>query len=314
MPRKFRVAVLDDYQGVALQLADWSPLRERADIVVFQDHPTDFEAIVARLEPFDVLCVMRERTPLSRALFERLPNLRLVASTGPRNAAIDEEAALERGISVAHTGYASDATIEFTWAMILASARDIAAEASLLRSGGWQRSLGVGLKGKTLGLLGLGNVGRGVARIGLAFGMRLVAWSQNLTEEQALAEGVLRVEKEALFAQADFISIHLVLSRRTRGLVDAPLLSVMKPTARLINTSRGPIVDEAALLDALDTNRIAGAAIDVFATEPLPLDHPFRSHPKVLATPHIGYVADDLYRVFYEDTVRNVLNWFDAQA
>jgi phosphoglycerate dehydrogenase-like enzyme len=314
MQIKIRIAVLDDYQGVALQMADWSPLEERAEIVVFEDHLDHVDALVERLQPFEVVSVMRERTPLPRALLERLPNLRLIASTGPRNASIDVEAASDLGIQVAHTGYFSDPTIEFAWALILASARDIVGEANSVRNGGWQRSVGAGLKGKTLGLLGLGNIGREVARIAQAFGMNVVAWSQNLTVEQAAAVGAVRVEKDELFAQADFLTIHLVLSARTRGLVDARMLSLMRPTAHLINTSRGPIIDEIALLDALREGRIAGAAIDVFGTEPLAPDHPFRSQANLLATPHLGYVSQELYRTFYGDTVRNITDWLESRS
>lgn len=304
-----RIAVLDDYQGVALTMADWSPLANRAEVVVFRGHLDDTDALIARLEPFEVLCVMRERTPLPRSVLERLPNLRLVVSTGNRNASIDGRAAQELGVEVMFTGYFSTPTIEFTWALILASARAIVDEANAVRAGGWQRSIGVGLKGKTIGLLGLGNVGREVARIGLAFGMDVLAWSQNLTRDQAEGLGARYVERDELFTRSDFLSVHVVLSERTRGLVDSRSLSLMKPTAHLINTSRGPIVDAAALLEALRMKRIAGAAVDVFDIEPLPSDHPFRSAPNLLVTPHIGYVSDDLYRTFFEDTVRNIGDW-----
>ena len=314
MQKKVRIAVLDDYQGVAMQMADWSFVKERAEIVVFKDHLDDVDALVERLQPFEVVNVMRERTPLPRALLERLPNLRLIASTGPGNASIDVDAARDLGIQIAYTGYSSDPTIEFAWALILASARDIVGEANSVRNGGWQRSVGIGLRDKTLGLLGLGNVGREVARIAQAFGMKVVAWSQNLTVERATAVGAVRVEKDELFAQADFLTIHLVLSARTRGLVDARMLALMRPTAHLINTSRGPIVDEAALLDALREGRIASAAIDVFETEPLPPDHPFRSQANLLATPHLGYVSQALYRTFYGDTVRNIRDWLEKPS
>jgi phosphoglycerate dehydrogenase-like enzyme len=308
-----RIAVLDDYQHVALELADWSKLDGRASIEVFHDHLDDADALVARLAPFEAVCVMRERTPLPRTVLERLPRLELIASTGPRNASIDAAAAAERGIQIVHTGYRSDPTIELTWALILASARDVVGEATSVRSGGWQRSIGIELRGKTLGVLGLGNIGSAVARIGLAFGMRVTAWSQNLTEEKAAALGAEYADKERLFAEADILTIHLILSKRTRGLVNAALLGSMKPTARLINTSRGPIVDEAALIDALRNERIGGAALDVFDREPLPLDHPFRALPNVLATPHIGYVSKEMYRTFYEDTVTNLLAWLDKR-
>jgi phosphoglycerate dehydrogenase-like enzyme len=309
-----RIAILDDYQNVALEMADWSPLAGRAAITVFNDHLSQFEEIIERLLPFDVVCVMRERTPLPRAIIERLPRLKLIASTGSRNAAIDSDAAAERGIVVMHTGYDGRSTIELTWALILASVRQVASENTYLRAGGWQRSLGDGLQGKTLGVLGLGNIGSEVARIGLTFGMEAIAWSQNLTSERAQTCGARLVSKEELFRSADIVTIHLVLSDRTKGLVGAAQLQAMKPSARLINTSRGPIVDEAALIEVLRARRIAGAALDVFDIEPLPTDHPFRSLDNVLSTPHIGYVARDLYRTFYGDTVKNIMRWLAQQA
>jgi phosphoglycerate dehydrogenase-like enzyme len=309
-----RIAILDDYQGVALDLADWSTVTSRAEIEVFRDHLDDTDAIVARLAPFDVVCVMRERTPLPRRVIERLPKLRLIASTGRRNASIDAAAAAERGITVTATGYGSEATIELTWALLLASARHVVAEANAVRRGDWQHTLGTGLRGKTLALLGLGNIGSEVARVGNAFGMRAIAWSQNLSAERAESFGATLVTKEALFAEADFLSVHLILSDRSRGLVGAPQLASMKPTARLINTSRGPIVDEDALVTALREGRLAGAALDVYGQEPLPADHPFRTLPNVLATPHIGYVSEDLYRTFYGDTAKAVASWLDQHA
>jgi phosphoglycerate dehydrogenase-like enzyme len=281
---------------------------------VFNDHLADPDAVVARLEPFDVVCVMRERTPMTRAVILRLPWLRLIASTAPRNASIDLEAAGERGIKVVHTGYFSSPTIELTWALILASARSLVAEAASLRAGGWQHHVGDDLTGKTLGVLGLGNIGGAVAKIGTAFGMKVIAWSQNLTAERAAAAAAALVTKEDLFRQADFLTIHLVLSDRTRGLIGAKELALMKPTARLVNTSRGPIVVEADLIATLRNGKIAGAALDVFDHEPLPPDHPYRSLPNLLATPHIGYVSHDLYTRFYQDTVDNIRQWLDRQG
>ena len=309
-----RIAILDDYQNAALEMADWSPLAGRAAITVFNDHLSHIDAVVDRLLPFDVVCVMRERTPLPRAVIERLPRLKLIASTGSRNASIDLEAATERGIVIAHTGYDKYPTIEMTWALILASARQVASENVNLRTGGWQRAVGDGLKGKTLGVLGLGNIGSEVARIGGAFGMEVIAWSQNLTAEKAQTCGARLVSKAELFRNADILTIHLVLSDRTRALVGAAELQAMKPSARLINTSRGPIVDEPALIEVLRERRIAAAALDVFDIEPLPVDHRFRSLENVLSTPHIGYVTRDLYRTFYGDTVKNITRWLDAQA
>jgi phosphoglycerate dehydrogenase-like enzyme len=311
---RFRIAVLDDYQNVALSLADWSVLDDRATVTVFDDHLADPNAVVERLQPFDIVCVMRERTPMTRAVIERLPKLRLIASTAVRNASIDLKAAEERGVQVVHTGYTSAPTIELTWALILASARNLVAETTSLRRGGWQQSVGDDMAGRTLGVVGLGNVGGAVAKIGAAFGMKVTAWSQNLTTERAAEIGATRVSKDELFQEADVVSIHLVLSGRTRGLVGAAELALMKPTARLINTSRGPIVVEADLIRALKDRTIAGAAIDVFDQEPLPLDHPFRSLPNLLATPHIGYVSRGLYERFYRDTVDNIAGWLDSQA
>jgi phosphoglycerate dehydrogenase-like enzyme len=309
-----KIAVLDDYQNVALSMADWSVLDGRASVTVFNDHLSDPDAVVARLEPFDVVCVMRERTPMTRAVILRLPRLRLIASTAPRNASIDLEAAGERGIKVVPTGYFSSPTIELTWALILASARSLVAEAASLRAGGWQHHVGDDLTGKTLGVLGLGNIGGAVAKIGTAFGMKVIAWSQNLTAERAAAAAAALVTKEDLFRQADFLTIHLVLSDRTRGLIGAKELALMKPTARLVNTSRGPIVVEADLIATLRNGKIAGAALDVFDQEPLPPDHPYRSLPNLLATPHIGYVSHDLYTRFYQDTVDNIRQWLDRQG
>jgi phosphoglycerate dehydrogenase-like enzyme len=307
------IAILDDYQNIALQMADWSSLAGRATITVFDDHLADPDRVVERLRPFDVVCVMRERTPLPRTIIERLPRLKLIASTAGRNASIDGAAAAERGIAVAHTGYDSSPTVELTWALILASARHIVAENASVRSGGWQRGIGDGLRGKTLGILGLGKIGSEIARIGLAFGMEVIAWSQNLTSERAEAHGARLASKDELFRQADIVTIHLVLSDRTRGLVGAAELAAMKPSARLVNTSRGPIVEEAALVAALQERRIAGAAIDVFDVEPLPPDHPFRSLESALATPHIGYVSGELYKKFYGDTVSNIAAWLDQK-
>jgi len=279
---------------------------------VFNDHFADPAAVVERLRPFDVVCVMRERTPLSRDILQQLPRLKLIASTGLRNASIDMRAAAERGIVVTATGYESTPTIEFSWALILASARHLAREAASVRDGGWQTSIGANLRGKCLGVIGLGNIGKEVARIALAFGMTVIAWSQNLTGEIAGAAGATLVDKDALFRQADIVTVHLILSRRTVGLVGAAELALMKPTAWLINTSRGPIVDQAALIEALQARRIAGAALDVFDAEPLPADHPFRKLDNVLATPHIGYVTEELYRTFYGDAAASIAAWLES--
>src|SRR6201993_477148 len=309
-----KIAILDDYQNVALRLADWSDVRRHAEIVVFNDHMVEPLAVIERLRPFDVVCVMRERTPLPREILQQLPNLKLIASTGPRNASIDNQAATDLGIAVTATGYDSTPTIEFTWSLILASMRGIDREAASLRAGGWQTGLGSNLRGKSLGVVGLGNIGKEVARIGLAFGMKVIAWSQNLTEEKAGAAGAALVDKQTLFREADIVTVHLVLSHRTKGLIGAPEFALMKPTARLVNTSRGPIVDEAALIQVLHARKIAGAAVDVFDTEPLPADHPFRKLKNVVATPHIGYVTEDLYRTFYGDAAASIAKWLEASA
>jgi phosphoglycerate dehydrogenase-like enzyme len=308
-----KIAILDDYQNVALAIADWSAVAKKAEITVFNDHIDQTDALIERLVPFDVICVMRERTPLRREVIERLPRLRFIASTGPRNISIDMAAANERGILVANTGYRSTPTIELTWALILASVRHLVEESNSIRAGGWQTAIGHELDGRVLGVLGLGNVGGQVARIGRAFGMTVIAWSQNLTAEAAAAVGVELVTKDELFRRADIVTIHLILSERTRGLVGVAELALMKPTARLVNTSRGPIVDEQALIEALRTQAIAGAAIDVFDTEPLPANHPFRSIENLLATPHIGFVAEDLYRTFYGDAAAAIAAWIEEQ-
>jgi phosphoglycerate dehydrogenase-like enzyme len=300
-----KVAILDDYQNVALKLTDWSSVASRAEINVFNDHlaDPDPDAVVERLLPFDAICVMQERTPLPREVIKHLPQLKLIASTGPRNPSIDKAAAEERGIRVTATGYQSTPTVEMTWALILAGARHIVRESNSVRNGGWQTSIGRELDGKVLGVLGLGNIGGQVARIALAFGMRVIAWSQNMTPDIAAAAGAVLVTKEELF--------HLILSKRTRGLVCAADLTLMKPTSWLINTSRGPIVDDGALVRVLTSRAIAGAALDVFHIEPLPAGHPFRTLDNVLVTPHIGYVAEDLYRTFYGDAAASISVWLD---
>jgi phosphoglycerate dehydrogenase-like enzyme len=314
MEDPMKVAILDDYQNVALQLADWSGVRNYAEITTFNDHVADASAVVERLRPFEVVCVMRERTPLTREILQQLPNLRLIASTGPRNASIDTQTAIDLGIVITATGYDATPTIEFTWSLILASMRGIDRETASLKAGGWQTGVGANLHGKTLGVLGLGNIGKEVARIGLAFGMRVIAWSQNLTEEKASAAGATLVDKQTLFREADVVTVHLVLSGRTKGLVGTPEFALMKPTARFVNTSRGPIVNEAALIEVLQARKIAGAAVDVFDTEPLSADHPFRKLKGILATPHIGYVTEDLYRIFYGDAAANITKWLKVNA
>jgi phosphoglycerate dehydrogenase-like enzyme len=293
-----RVAILDDYQDVALRFADWSGL----DVTAFNDHLDDDDALIARLEPFEAVVAMRERTPFPAARLERLPRLKLLVTTGAANASIDVAAAQARGITVCATGYFSSPTAELTWGLILALARSIPAEDARVRAGGWQHTVGADLAQRTLGVIGYGRLGTRVAEVARAFGMDVIAWSQNLRE----AEGATVVTKEELFSRADIITIHTRLSDRTRGLVGAAELALMKPTALLVNTSRGPIVDEAALLDALHGGRIGGAAIDVYDTEPLPAEHPLRSAPRTVVTPHIGYVTQATYDVFYRDAAEDV--------
>ncbi|BBZ72452.1 D-2-hydroxyacid dehydrogenase family protein [Mycobacterium paraseoulense] len=313
-----RVAILDDYAGVALRLADWSTVQNRSRVSVFDRHLSEDDAAEA-LRPFDVICTMRERMALPRTLIERLPNLKLITIVGSSLPSLDMAAATERGILVAHTDFTHsrfrsvhDATPELAWGLLIATVRNLAEEHRRMRDGGWQVTTGLTLSGKTLGLLGLGRLGRRMAGYAKAFGMEVIAWSQNLTSDAAAVVGARRVEKAALFEQSDVVSIHVVLSERTRGLVGEPELSLMQPHAYLINTSRGPIVDEAALLDALETGRLAGAGLDVYDIEPLPPDHPLRQLPNVTLSPHLGYVTREMLGAFYSDTVEAVSAWLDG--
>jgi phosphoglycerate dehydrogenase-like enzyme len=306
-----RVAILDDYQSVALTSADWSPVSARAEITVFSDHVFDPDELVERLAPFDAIMVMRERTPLPRSIIERLPRLGLIASTGPANASIDMDAAAEAGIHVVHTSGTVASTVELTWALILGASRHLVAERQAVADGRWQSTVGRELDRRVLGVLGLGRIGGRIARIGAAFGMDVVAWSTNLTADAAQEAGARYLPRDEFFATADVITIHLKLSERSRGLIGAAELAAMKPSALLVNTSRGPIVDEGALIDALRSGTIAGAALDVFDTEPLPADHPLRTLPNVLATPHIGYVADRPYGLFFRDAAAGIAEWLD---
>ncbi|WP_433283804.1 D-2-hydroxyacid dehydrogenase family protein [Pseudonocardia sp. CA-142604] len=305
---KLSCAVLDDYQDVALRTADWSSLADAVDVEVFHEHIDDEDALVETLGKHEIVVIMRERTPFPRSVLARLPQLRLLVTTGMGNASVDMAAAAEQGVVVCGTGGLMPPTAELTWALLLGLARSVPAETASLRAGGqWQRSVGTDIDGSTLGVIGLGRIGRHVAKIGQAFGMDVVAWSQNLTAEAAAGAGVrLASSKEELLEVSDFVTIHLVLSDRSRGLLGAPEFARMRPTAYLINTSRGPIVDEDALVDALRAGRIAGAGIDVFAVEPLPADHPFRSLPNVLATPHLGYVTRKTYDIFFREAVEDI--------
>ena len=301
-----RVALLDDYQGVALRMADWKSLPAGTEVVAFSDHLADEGALATRLADFDIVMAMRERTAFTRRLLERLPKLRLLITAGMRNASIDMKAAAERGVLVCGTAGLPYPTAELAWGLILGLMRRIPAEDRATREGRWQVSLGLGLNGKTLGVLGLGTLGSRVAKVGRAFEMEVLAWSQNLTRARAEEVGATLVAKDELLARSDIVSIHLVLSERTRGLLGARELGLMKRSAYLVNTSRGPIVDEAALIDALRNGIIAGAGLDVFDPEPLPADHPFRSLPNIVVTPHLGYVTEETYRVFYGHALEDV--------
>jgi len=304
-----RVAVLDDYQGIAREIADWSSLGADFEIVSFRDHLADHEAIVQRLQDFEIIVAMRERTPFPRALLEKLPRLRLLVTTGMRNASIDLAAARERGVVVCGTPGAAGTTGELTWGLILALFRQIPREDRALREGSWQTTVGLGLAGKTLGILGLGTIGSQVAKVGAAFNMEVIAWSQNLDAERAGRAGAKRVERDELLARSDVVTIHLVLSQRTRGLIGGRELARMKPTAFLVNTSRGPIVDEAALAGALKNATIAGAGIDVYDAEPIAPGHPLLAAPNTVLTPHLGYVTRESYSAYFRGAVEDIAAW-----
>jgi len=301
-----KVAVLDDYQGVASQMADWSQLPAGARVEYFRDHLSDEDSLAERLKDFDVVTCMRERTAFPRSLLTRLPQLRLLVTTGRRNASFDIAAATELGIVVAGTGGAGEGPTELTWGLIIGLLRHIGEEDHRTRQGNWGTTIGVGLKGKNLGLVGLGHIGSLVARVGNAFDMNVIAWSQNLTAQRAAECQATLVDKDTLFRDSDVVSVHLQLSDRTRGLVGARELALIKPTAYLINISRGPIVDEAALIDVLQRGAIAGAGLDTVDVEPLPADHPFLKLSNTLLTPHLGYVTQESYRVFYAGVVEDI--------
>lgn len=304
-----QIAILDDYQNVALTYGDWSDINKLAEITVFNDHLSTTKEIIERLKPFQVIAVMRERTPLNREILSQLPNLKLIISTGQRNAAIDIKAAEEFGIALSHTRYESNGAPELTWALLLALAKHLVSESNNVDKGGWQQQVGVDLKGKTIGIVGLGNIGSTIARYAKAFEMEVIAWSENLTEEKAHAQGAKLVSKEELFSKADFVTVHLILSSRSRNIIGEKELSLMKPDAFFINTSRGPLVDEAALIKTLERKKIAAAGLDVYEIEPLPPYHPFRTLTNVLATPHIGYVTENTYQTFYEDIRNRIDEW-----
>jgi phosphoglycerate dehydrogenase-like enzyme len=303
------IALLDDYQNVALKMADWSRLAAGHRITVFDKPFGSQDEVAAALSDFEVVGIMRERTAFPRALLERLPKLKLLITTGLRNASVDVPAANERGVTVCGTRAGNHATAELAMGMILGLARNFHVELANMREGRWQTTIGQDLKGRTLGCLGLGRLGSGLAHFAQAFGMKTIAWSQNLTAEKAREQGVEYVEKDELFKRSDFISVHLVLSDRSRGLVGARELALMKPSASLVNTSRGPIVDATALAAALAAGRIRSAALDVYDVEPLPAQHALRKEPRLLLTPHIGYVTEETYRQFYADTVECIEGW-----
>ena len=307
-----KLAILDDYQGVALEMADWSPLGGEVEVTVFRDHLADEDAVAERLRDFEAVMVMRERTPFPRSLLERLPKLEHLVSSGMRNLSIDLEAAAEGGVLCTGTPSLGYPTAELAWGLIHALSRHLVLEDRETRAGGWQKTVGTGLRGKVLGVAGLGRIGSDVARVGAAFGMRAIAWSRNLTRERCREAGARLVAKEELLRESDVLTIHLLLSDRTRGLFGAPELALMKPSALLVNTSRGPIVDEAALVGALREGRIAGAGLDVFDVEPLPKDHPLLSLPNTVISPHLGYVTVENYRNWFGGAVGNIRAWLDG--
>lgn len=303
------VAVLDDYQGVARTLADWASLGKDVSVRYFHDHVENEDELVQRLSLFEIIAIMRERTPFPRSLIEKLPRLKLLVTTGKRNSSVDLAACKERGITVCGTAGSEGSTIELTWGLILAVARGIPREDRGLREHRWQIAVGMELRNKTLGVLGLGRLGAQIAQIGRAFGMKIIAWSQNLTQERAAEHGAELVTKRQLFERADVVTIHLMLSDRTRKIVSHEELGWMKKTAYLVNTSRGPIVDTSALIGALHAGQIAGAGLDVYDHEPLPPDDPIMHAPNTVLTPHLGYVADASYRTFYRETVEDIAAW-----
>jgi phosphoglycerate dehydrogenase-like enzyme len=307
-----RIAIIDDYLKAALSSADWSKVKARAAVDVFHDNRKDPAALVERLRPYDALVIMRERTPFPRSLVERLPNLKLLVSTSGRNRSIDLAACTERGVTVCHTEPGPTPTAELTWALILALAKRITEEDRATREGHWGVRPGLGLSGRTLGVVGLGKLGAAVAKVGLMFDMRVIAWSQNLTDARAREVGVERVDKDTLLRESDFVTVHLVLSDRSRGIIGATDMAKMKPTAYLINTARGPVVDEDALVDAVHKGVIAGAGLDVFGIEPLPQNHPLRTLPNSVITPHVGGFVEENYALWYGGAVEDILAWLDG--
>ena len=308
-----KLAIIDDYEHAALESADWSTVGDDVEITVFHDHLEDEDAVAERLQPFHLVSIMRERTPFPASLLARLPKLELLVTSGMRNASIDLEAARSNGVVVTGTPILPYPAAEHAWALIIALAKRMPADDRNMRAGRWGDALNVGLYGKTLGVIGLGRLGPRVAGMGQAFGMNVVAWSRNLTRARCEEFAVTLVSREELFATADFVTVHLTLGERSRGLIDASDFARMKPTAYFINTSRGPIVEEAALIEALQSGRIAGAGLDVYDIEPLPADNPLRSLPNTVLTPHTGYVTKENYEVFFTTTVANIRAWLDGE-
>ncbi|HYX00967.1 MAG TPA: D-2-hydroxyacid dehydrogenase family protein [Reyranella sp.] len=318
MPQTYKLALLDDYQKVAMRMADWDRLKKRGiEITVFHEPFSSVEDAADKLKPFDMLGLLRERTAFPRSLIEKLPNLKFMVLTGARASSLDDKAATDRGVPISNTpgGGSNASTAELCWALLMSCARDLAKGERLMRNGGWHDGIKqmVVLEGKRLGVLGLGRLGSRVAGYAKAFGMDVVAWSQNLTEEKAAKGGARLVSKDELLRTSDFVTIHLVLSDRTRGLLGAADLAKMKKTAILINTSRGPIVDEAALIAALQAGTIAHAGLDVYDKEPLPKGHPLTRLDNVTLVPHLGYVVEDSYRHFYAGTIEDIEAWLDGK-
>jgi phosphoglycerate dehydrogenase-like enzyme len=311
---RLRCAILDDYMNLTMRMADWSKVGDRVDITVFNEPFASPEAAAAALRDFEIICAMRERTPFPRTLFAALPKLKLLITSGMRNAAIDLEAAKEHQVVLCGTQWGRDPTAPLTMGLILELTRNIGRENARMHAGApLQKFVGIEIEGKTLGVVGLGKLGAKVSGLAKAFGMNVIAWSPNLTAERCKEVGVGYATKEELFATADFVTVHVVLSQRSRGLVGAPDLARMKSTSYLINTARGPIVDEAALLETLEQRRIAGAAVDVFPVEPLPVDHPFRKLDNIVLTPHLGYVTEESFRSHYGQMVEGIDAWIKGE-
>ncbi|UPJ47557.1 D-2-hydroxyacid dehydrogenase family protein [Bradyrhizobium sp. 200] len=311
---RLRCAILDDYLNVALTVADWSKISDRVDVTVFDQPFATAEAAASALKDFEIICAMRERTPFPRTMFAALPNLKLLITSGMRNAAIDMEAAKDHKVVLCGTQWGRDPTAPLTMGLILELTRNIGRENARMHAGEpLQKFVGMEIEGRTLGVIGLGKLGTKVSKLAQAFGMNVIAWSPNLTAEKCKEVGVSYVSKDELLSTADIVTIHVVLSQRSRGLVGAADLARMKPTAYLVNTARGPIVDEGALLEALTQKKIAGAGVDVFSVEPLPVDHPFRKLDNMVLTPHLGYVTEDSFRNHYQQMVEGIDAWFNGE-